>query len=667
MFEKLFEPIKINKTVIRNRIVYPSFALSYSKDNNLNERYLNYYREKARGGAGIITVGPVLFDKTGAGLIAPSIAADESVPSFTKLATAIKDEGACAWMQLYHAGAYGWSQLVEGGRTIAPSEIYSNFTKETPRGMTVEDILTVQEAWIAGAERAKESGFSGVELLGSAGYLISQFLSPLKNQRTDQYGGSFENRTRFVRELIEKMRKRLGPDFPITIRVAGNDFVPGSNTSNETPLFAKLYEEVGINAINVTGGWHESQVPQLAMELPRGGFAYLAKIIKDAVSIPVIASNRISEPYIAEQLIKDGYADMVNLGRVLIADPYWPKKAKAGLTDEIRPCVACSQGCTDEFFSGRSVMCLANARAGYEGERNIPQAVNPKKVMVIGAGPAGLEAAYRAAEAGHKVDLYEKEEEIGGQLWIAGTPPHKHELWELVRYYDAMIEKFGIHLHLETEVTPDLIMKEKPDFIIAAEGAVEAIPPIEGINDSTVTAAWDILKNDPQTGKKIAVIGGGAVGLETAEFLAEKGTIDAETLYFLFKHKAETTEKLYELMRKGSKDVTVFEMLPRVGKDVGKATKWILLGNIENYDVKIITNAKVASIKDGVVRYEKEGQFHEMKFDNIINAAGSRSVRTVAGELEQTGIPYTIIGDSVRPARILEAVHEGFLAAMNIK
>lgn len=665
MFEKLFEPIKINKTVIRNRISYPSFALGYSNDNNLNERYIEYFREKARGGAGIVTVGPILFDKTGAGLIAPSIGYDEAIPSFSKLASAIKDEGACAWMQLYHAGAYGWSHLVEGGRTIAPSELYSNFTKETPREMTLDDIKHVQETMIRGAERAKEAGFSGVELLGSAGYLISQFLSPLKNKRTDQYGGSFENRMRFVREIIEGMRKRLGPDYPITIRMAGNDFVAGSNTSNEMPLFAKAYQESGIDAINVTGGWHESQVPQLAMELPRGGFAYLAKNIKDAVTIPVIASNRIPEPYIAEQLIKDGFADMVNLGRVLIADPYWPKKAQAGQVDEIRPCVACSQGCTDEFFSGRSVMCLANARAGFETERNIPKTKNPRRVMVIGAGPAGLEAAYRAAEAGHIVDLYEKSDEIGGQLWIAGTPPHKSELWELVRYYDAMIDKYGISLHLETEVTLDMIKREAPDYIIAAEGAVEAVPPIDSI-DSAVTA-WDVLKNDPDLGKKIAVIGGGAVGLETAEFLAEKGTIDAETLYFLFKYKAETNEKLYELMKKGSKDVTIFEMLPKVGKDVGKGTKWILLANIDNYNVKIVTGAKVVSVKDGVVVYEKDGVKNEVKFDTVVNAAGSRSVRTVADRLAETKIPFTVIGDSIRPARILEAVHEGFLSAMTIK
>ncbi|HPS87996.1 MAG TPA: FAD-dependent oxidoreductase [Spirochaetota bacterium] len=667
MFSRLFETIKINKTTIKNRIVYPSLALSYSDDRKLNDRYLDYYREKAKGGAGIVTVGPVLFDNTGTGVITPSIADDESVPSFSRLASVIKDEGACAWMQLYHAGAYSYSSMMDGMQPIAPSSLYSKYSKETPREMTIDDIISVQESFIKGAERAKEAGFDGVELLGSAGYLITQFLSPLKNIRTDQYGGSFENRTRFVRELIEKMRKRLGPDYPITIRMAGNDFVPGSTTDNDTPMIAKVYELAGIDAISVTGGWHESLVPQLAMNLPRGGFTYLAETVKAAVTIPVIASNRISDPFLAEQIIKDGYADMVNLGRVLIADPYWPQKARNGSAEEIRPCVACSQGCTDEFFSGRPVICLANARAGFEGERNISHADSPKRVMVIGAGPGGLEAAYRAAEAGHVVDLYEKNDDIGGQIWIAGTPPHKHELHELIRYYNAMIGKYKVNLHIGTEVTTELIDKVKPDFIISAEGAAVSVPPIDGMSGEAVISAWDVLENDPPLGKRIAVIGGGAVGLETAEFLAEKGTIDPETLYFLFKYRAESDERLHELMRKGTKDITIFEMQPKAGKDVGKSTKWILLANIENFDVKIITSAKVKSVKNNTVIYEKDGKLHELEFDSIINAAGSKPVRKIADKLKDTEIQYEIIGDSVRPATILQAIHEGFLAAMKIR
>jgi 2,4-dienoyl-CoA reductase (NADPH2) len=513
-------------------------------------------------------------------------------------------------------------------------------------------------------ERAKQAGFDGVEIIASAGYLICQFLSPLRNQRTDEYGGSFENRIRFVREIIEQMRQRLGPDYPITIRIAGNDYVPGSNTDIETQEFAKVYEKAGVDAISVTGGWHESHVPQLTMEVPRGGFAYLAQIIKNTVSIPVIASNRIPEPAMAERLLRDGCADMVNLGRVLLADPYWPAKAEAGRPEQIIPCVACLQGCMDELFQLRPVKCMVNPRSGFEGERKINKSSVPKKVMVIGAGPAGLEAACRAAEAGHQVELYEKADHIGGQLRIAGTPPHKQELWELIRYYREMLKVHGVKVFLNTEVHLEMIKNNQPDYVIAAEGAEIIVPPIEGIDGDNVFSAWEVLKNNPQLGRKVAIIGGGSVGLETAHFIAEKGTISPETLYFLFKHDAQTPERLRELLFKGNKEVTVFELMPKAGKDVGKSTKWELLQSLAKLGVNIITSAKVLTIKDNTLTFEKDGAIQTARFDNIIYATGSKSVRTLADQLATTRIPFSVIGDSVRPAKIMDAIHEAYVAVM---
>ncbi len=666
MFEYLFSPITINKTGIRNRLAYPSLGLLFSYDKKLNDRYFNFYVERAKGGVGIVTVGPIGVDELGAGIAAPSLATDEAIPSFRDLAGAINSEGAASWVQLFHAGGYAYSFMIGGKTALAPSEIYSRYTKETPKEMTIEEIKTVQESFVRAGERAKEAGFSGVEIIASAGYLVTQFLSPLKNQRTDEYGGSFENRTRFIREIILMMRDRLGPDYPITIRMAGNDFVSGSNTSFDTPLFAKHYEECGIDAINVTGGWHESRVPQLSMELPRGGFAYLARNIKQNVSVPVMASNRITDPYMAEQIIVDGMADMINLGRVLIADPYWPQKAMEGRIDEIRPCVSCSQGCTDELFSGRPVFCLANCQAGFEGSRAINKAESPKKIMVVGAGPGGLEAAYRAAEAGHRVSLYDREEEIGGQLWIAGTPPHKQELWELVRFYDTMMDKFEVDVYLGQEVDLDFIKNEKPDHVILAEGSEPAVPPIKGMDSGKVISAWDILRNDPPLGKRVAIIGGGAVGLETAQFVATKGTISPDTLAFLLKYNAESPERLRELLLRGNKEVVVFEMLEKVGKDVGRSTKWILLGNVEMHGVKTITSAKVTSVENGVVTCEINGKAESMEFDDIINAVGSRPVRKLAESIVSIAIPHTVIGDSVRPAKINDAIHEAFLAVQNL-
>lgn len=666
MFPNLFSPIHINRLEIKNRICYPSLGLLYSYEGILNDRYVNFFTERARGGAGIVTVGPVGVDLFGAGFVALSLADDSSIPSFRRCASSIKSEGARAWVQLFHAGAYAYSMLLKDKKPVAPSPVYSRLTKETPRELTIEEIKETQESFVKAAERAKAAGFDGVEIIASAGYLVTQFLSPIKNLRTDEYGGSFENRVRFPREIIEIMRKRLGPDFPITIRIAGSDFVAGSNTSNETPLFAKVYEKAGVDAISVTGGWHESHVPQLPMILPRGGFSYLALNVKREVSVPVFASNRITDPYLAEEMINDGVADLVNLGRVLIADPEWPVKAEQGRIDEIRPCVACNQGCTDELFSGKPVYCLANARAGFEGERFVRMSADPKRVMVIGAGPAGLEAAIRAAECGHIVELYEKGEDIGGQLWIAGTPPHKQELWELIHYYDTMLDKYSVDVILEKEVDIDFIREREPDHVIIAEGAAPLKPKIDGIDDDRVISAWDVLRDDPKLGKRVAVIGGGAVGLETALFIAMKGTISPETLHFLFTYEAESIERLRELATRGTKEVTVFEMLPKVGAGVGRSTKWILLGDIQRHGVSVITSAKVTSMKNGVVSYEIDGKQNSMEFDTIVNAIGSRSVRKIADSIEELGIPYDIIGDSLRPAKISEAIHEAFLAVARI-
>ena len=667
MFQNLFSPISINSVEIKNRIAYPSLGLLYSYDGKFNDRYYNFYRERAKGGCGLVTVGPVGFNSVGSGLVTLQLNDDSAIPGFKKSASIIKDEGAAAWVQIFHAGAYSYSKLITGETPVAPSPIYSKYSKQVPRELTIEEIKETQEQFVNAALRAKEAGFDGVEIIGSAGYLITQFLSPLKNKRTDEYGGSFENRTRFAREVIEMMRKALGPGYPITIRMAGNDFVPESNTDIETAKIARVYKEAGIDAINVTGGWHESRVPQLYMEVPRGGFAFLAANIKKEVSVPVMASNRIPDPFTAEQILKDGMADMINLGRVLIADPFWPEKAQQGRVDEIRPCVSCGQGCADELFSGRAVYCLANPRASFEGERNIIQTKAPKKIMVIGAGPAGLEAAVTAAMACHEVTVYEKSDDIGGQMWLAGTPPHKQELWELVRYYEAMLDKYNIDVILEKEVDLDFIREQNPDHVIVAEGSRPMVPPIKGIDDRSVISAWELLEKDPKIGAKVAVIGGGAVGLETAEFIAAKGTVSGDIASFLFKYNAESPERLKELMNKGTKEVTVFEMMPKAGAGVGRSTKWILMGNVDMYNIDIITEAKVLSINNGVVAYEKDGSVHEIKFDTVVNAAGSRSVRTIADAIEKTGIPHTIIGDCVKPRQINSAIHEGFLAIMELE
>jgi len=386
----------------------------------------------------------------------------------------------------------------------------------------------------------------------------------------------------------------------------------------------------------------------------------------DEVSVPVMASNRIPRPELAERMIRDGSCDMVNLGRVLIADPYWPEKARGGRQDEIRPCVACNQGCTDTIFSAKPVFCIVNPRAGFEAERNVEKAERPGKVMVIGAGPGGLEAAVTAVRAGHSVELYEKGGEIGGQLWIAGAPPHKEELWEIIHYYKTMLAKLDITVHLNTEVTVGFIKKKKPDHVIVAEGAAPLMPPIVGLDDPCVVSSWKVLGENPMLGKRIAVIGGGAVGLETALFLAAKGTLSPEMVHFLMAHEAENPDRIRELMFRGSKQVTVFEMLPKIGKDIGKSTRWVVKTALNRHGVEALTGSRVVSIKNGTVVYEREGREHRREFDNVVLASGSRPVKKLSEALAKEGISFTAVGDCVRPAKINDAIHEGFLAALAI-
>ncbi len=666
MYRYLFSPIRINACEVKNRIAYPALGLLYSYDRKLNDKYMNYFVERARGGVGLLTVGPVGVDFLGSGYLALSLDNDEAIPAFQTLTRAVKKAGAKPWVQLFHAGGYSHPMLIDGRQPMAPSALFSRYSKTTPREMTLEDIEGVKEAFAKAAVRAQEAGFDGVEIITSAGYLITQFLSPLKNTRTDAYGGCFENRVRFPDELIRLVRERIGANFPLTVRMAGNDFVDGSNTDAETPKIAGIYEAAGVDAINVTGGWHEARVPQLPMELPRSAFAFLALNIKQAVSIPVMASNRIATPDEAEGLLRDGYADMVNLGRVLIADPEWPKKALEGRKDEIRPCTACSQGCTDQVFQGKPVFCVGNPLAGFESERRITKTDHPKNVMIVGAGAAGMEAAVTAAMAGHQVSLYDKGRDIGGQLWAAGAPPHKQELWEYIRYYRAMLRKYPIALHLNTEVGPEMIQAKKPDHVIVAEGARALIPPIKGAGDDGVLNAWEVLQDNPLLGKNVAVIGGGAVGLETALFVAAKGTLTPDILHFLFSYEAMSHERLRALMVRGSSRVTVFEMLPTAGKDVGRSTKWVLFDNLKRHGVAIETNTKVTAIENGRLTYEQPDGVRQRQFDQVIIASGSQPVKTITKQLEETGIPYTTVGDCIRPGKINDAIHGGFLAARNL-
>ncbi len=666
MLRKLYQPIQIGPIEVKNRICMPALTLNYADNRHCSQRIIDFYEARAAGGCGLLIVGGIGIDLIGSGTIMPTIESDEYIPGYQKLAEACHRHGARVMLQLFHAGRYAFSMLIEGQQSVSASAVGSRYTREEPRALSVEEILEIEEKFAAAAARAKQAGVDGVEIIASAGYLICQFLSPLVNKRDDEYGGSFENRTRFPREVIEKVREQVGPDFAVTIRVSGSDFVPGSHTNKESAQTCRVFEQAGIDAIDVTGGWHETRVPQLPMNVPRGAFTYLAAGIKREVSVPVMASNRITDPCQADKILRDGIADMVCIGRAQIADPEWARKGEEGRFEEIRPCVGCIQGCMDLLFSGQPLGCLTNPQAGLEKERALRPASTPKKVVVVGAGPAGLEAACTAARRGHRVTLIEKQNSIGGQLPLAAAPPGRQEFISLLPYYRRQLKNLGIDLKLGREATVRSLKKRAADALILATGAEPLLPGIPGTDLPGVCTAWDVLREEVDLGRRVVVIGGGAVGVETALYIAAQGTISAETLKFLLMHEGEDFETLRALCQKGTREVTLIEQLPKLGQDIGVFSRWVLLKEIRFLGVRSLTEAKVKEIRTGEVVYEKDGNELVEPSDSVVLALGSRPVNALGEALTRAGISFKKIGDCQEPRKAIDAIHEGFITAQEL-
>jgi 2,4-dienoyl-CoA reductase (NADPH2) len=641
--------------------------LNYTPSGDVTDQFIDFYRARAAGGVGFIIIGGADINDQASGMdFMLSIKHDGSIPGLRRFTDVMHDEGAKCAVQLYMAGAYSFCAM-KGLPVLAPSEYTSSFSRAQTTAMTLDDIERVQGDFVSATRRAREAGFDAVEVLASAGYLICQFLSPKTNRRDDDYGGSLENRMRFGLETIRRVREEAGPDMAVVVRVAGNDFVPNSHTNEESRVFAAAAAEAGGDCINVTGGWHESRVPQITMDLPQAGYVYLARGIKEHVNVPVVGCNRINDPFVAEEVLKEDVADLVGVARGLIADPEFVKKAREGRTDEIRRCVACNQRCFDHVFQLRPVGCMVNPRAGRERETAYDPTGSPKKILVAGGGPAGCEFASIASERGHTVILCDKENRLGGQVPWSADATHKPDFHYIVEYYAAMLRKTGVEVRPGVEVTPELVEKEKPDVVVVATGAAPFKPPIEEVEAPNVYQAWDVLKGDAQTGKDVVVVGGGSVGLETAIFLATKGTISPEQLYFLTLHEAESAEVLKNLMVKGIKKVTVIEMARKMAQDVGPSTRWVLLKELKLRGIDLITNATMKSISESEVVYtDSTGNDVSLTADSVVLAMGARPENSLAEALENSGVDVRVIGDAKKCGRIGHAIEDGFALACEL-
>lgn len=666
MLDRLFSPSRIGNLELPNRVVMTAMHLNYTPGGRVSDRIVAFYEERARYGLALAIVGGCSVDEYSGSPDMLSLKEDCDKDGLKRLTQAVHQVGGKICAQLYHAGGYAHSFFLGGKQALSPSGVFSRFTKETPKEMTRSEISWVIENFARAAGRAKEAGFDAVEILASAGYLISQFLSPLTNKRQDEYGGPLENRMRFGLEVLRAVRQEVGSNYPVICRIAGNDFVPGSHTNEEARLFANSLDQEGVDAINVTGGWHETRVPQLLMSIPHASFTYLSRGIKEAVKVPVIACNRINDPLIAEEVLREGCGDFVGMARAFLADPQILLKSKEGRLGEIVHCIGCAQACFDHVFMMKPVSCLMHPRSGREFEIKEEPTPRPKKVWVIGGGPGGMMAAATAARRGHHVTLFEQEGEPGGQLRLAGAPAMRRDFRQATRDLAVQAQVSGVKVRLGERIDRGKIRRGKPEAVILATGARPLIPDIPGIHSPHVVTAWDLLAGKATVGKEVLIIGGGAVGCETALHLCESGTISAEAFKFLAFQKAESWEVLERLITRGWRKVIIVEMLDRIGQDIGISTRWAMLQDLHRFGVKVLTGARAKEIHENgvvVLRGEKE---EKIPCDSVVLAMGSSPSEDLSQRLVGMVPEIHVIGDAKGPRKALDAIWEGYEVGRSI-
>lgn len=640
MLNHVFSPISIGNMVVKNRLVVPPMVSNYAnEDGTCTEQFISYHEEKAKGGWGLIIVEDYKINPEAGGFVKlPGLWDDSQIESHKQLTERVHQHGAKIAAQIYHAGRETCAEIT-GVQPVAPSAIPDPVVNAMPRELSVEEIHELVEQFGDTALRAKKAGFDAVEIHGAHGYLVNQFMSPFSNKRIDQYGGTILNRARFALEVIANIRSKIGTDFPLIYRMSVNEFVEGGLTTEDSKVISMLLENAGIDLIHASNGVYastETIIPPTAV-----GHAWSANIseeLKKVVSIPVIAVGRINDPLIAESVLRSKQADMISMGRGSLADPHLPNKAQAGQFDDIIRCIGCLQGCIQRNAQQLPIKCLVNPMTGHESERQITPASREKKVFIIGGGIAGMEAAIVAAQRGHKVEIFEKNSRLGGQWVLAAIPPTKEELGSFTVWQVNQLNKLGVIVHLNTELTLDMIRDSQPDSVIIATGASPFVPNIPGKDLNHVLTANDILQGSAQAGKRVVVIGGGLVGSETAAHLANHGH-----------------------------DVSIIEMNSDIFVGTPSATKHYLMKDLQHHNVAILTNTQVKEIHSDTVVVDNNGQLQTLAaIDNVVMAIGSRPVSFSVEELEQHVSEIVTIGDAQKVRKAMEAVEEGYLAGLTL-
>jgi len=666
----LFSPLTINQLKLKNRIILPAMHLNYTPNGKITDQLIAFYAKRAQGGAGLMIAGGCAINDLAGGPIFISIKNDNDINGLALLAKTAHKYGAAMGVQLYMAGAYAHHTLI-GKQAISSSPHISCYTKNEAREMSLKEIEKVQNDFASAAVRAKKAGLDMIEIIGSAGYLICQFLSPKINKRTDIYGGSLKNRMRFALETITKIRIQVGQEFCISIRISGNDFLPNSHTNNEACVFAKACVKAGIDMVNVTGGWHETLVPQITSELPAGGFSYLARGIRKAIkkNIPVAASNRINNARLAEEILAREDANLICMGRPLLADPELPLKSYKGEEDQIHYCVACNQGCFDAISKLHPVNCMVNPQAGYETKiiKQKNNIITPKLIVVVGGGVAGSMAAITSSRQGHQVILVETEKYLGGQVAWYHKTTEKTNFASILTWQKTELKKLNVDVRLETKADTTYLANLNPQNIIIATGSIPYTPSIPGINKTQVVQAWDILQNKILPQGRIVIIGGGAVGLETAINLARRGALTTEQTYYLTFFQAENPKVINRLITQSSHQITILEILPKIGHNIGRSTRWIIISKLKRFGVQIYTNVKVETIEEIGIQAIIDKQKILFPADIIVLATGTKQKnKLLPKELKALGLKVLIVGDANGAGSILKSIYQGYQAGLAV-
>lgn len=625
----LFQPFDLAGLSLPNRLVMPPMGTGLpDHEGHVTEETVAYYRRRAQGGIGLIEVEASLVAPDSYG-VGPEIRlhGEEFLPGLHRLAAAVHQEGIPVGIQLWHPGR---QTLL--GEPIAPSPIPLSRRTPVPRELTQEDIRTLVRRYAEAAALSLEAGFDFVEVHAAHCYLPCEFLSPLSNQRDDDYGGKLRNRARFLLDIVAAIRESCGEAFPVFVRISGEEGADGGFGVEESVQVARWLEEAGVACLSVSAGnWYALHLTIPPMSMPRGCLLPVAARIKEAVSVPVIAAGRLDDPDLAERVLAEGQADLIAVGRALIADADWPKKVRAGRLEKIRPCIACN-ACVDLVATAQVARCAVNPEVGRELTWAIEPAASPRRVMVIGSGPAGMEAARIARLRGHQVSIWERDAELGGKLDVASRAPSKGEVLRFRDYQVSQLRELGVEIHTSSEVTPETVEREAPDAVVLATGADPLIPPIPGVHGPNVVDAQDILlgRVSVERDERVAVVGGSATGCETAEALASMAG-----------------------------EVWVLEMLEQVGRGIELITRKRLLKELRERGVRIVTQARVVMIEPSGVVYERpDGSQETLGVDRVALAIGWRPRGpALAGSLG--GREVLVLGDAAQPADFVAAINAG--------